>query len=306
MPKHEIINNDAVTLRIAEDSPVDKAIEVVEGSIDAVEGSVERVVEITRNNPFVIAGVALVVGSAAAYIGYKIGVKRTTLRYEEILKEEIDAAKAFHRSVDKQGYETPADAVEDLVGDAEVAQAAYQGKGDEKVPYNKPNEVKEKIAMTVPRRDQAPTNNITVNVFEAAQADADRDWDMRLEIADREANPGKPYVISHEEFTDNADQHEQTTLTYYVEDDTLVDERDMPVDNVEYLVGEDNLRRFGAGSDDSNVVLVRNEQVSMDFEITKDNRSYKKHVLGLDDEEEEAASLRHSSRRRRRDWGRDE
>jgi hypothetical protein len=60
------------------------------------------------------------------------------------------------------------------------------------------------------------------------------------------------------------------------------------------LVGDDNLR-FGYGSNDSNMVYVRNPRIEMDMEIVRSQGTYTKEVLGFDDE----AELKHSGRRRR-------
>lgn len=305
MAKKEVLNNDVVTLRVGESvtDVLDEASDTIEQTLDILENQVDRVVTVTKNNPVLIVG-ALVVGlGVGGFIAYKVAVKRTSLKYEDILTEEIAAAKSFHRRLAKEDYPTPESAVEALVPD-EVVEAvqSYQGR-EKRVPYNRPEEIVEEAP-----KDPRPPVEVVVeevkvqqnNVFVQAETDP-RDWDYRLELADREANPDQPYVISFKEFNQNEPNHEQATLTYYAMDDTLADSKDAPVDNTEYTVGDDNLTRFGHGSHDRNVVYVRNEKLSMDFEIVRSDGSYQREVLGFEPE------VRHSQRRvHRRRWSADE
>lgn len=296
MAKKEILNNDALTVRVDE-APIEAALETA-------EHVVEQVVTVTRNNPYLIAGALLVGLGVGAFVGYKVAEKRLEARFEAELGEQIAAAKSFHKRLTKEDYPTPESAVEALVPD-EVVEAvnSYQGR-EKRVPYNRPDAIVEEAP-----KDPRPPVEVVVeeavvqqNVFVQAEAEHDpRDWDYRLEVADREANPNQPYVISFEEFNENELNHEQANLSYYAQDDTLADSKDAPVDNTEYTVGDDNLTRFGHGSNDPNVVYVRNEKLSMDFEIVRSNGSYQKEVLGFEPE------VRHAHRRpNRRQWRADE
>lgn len=80
----------------------------------------------------------------------------------------------------------------------------------------------------------------------------------------------KPYVISPEEFGE-IDEYDTTSLTYYA-DGVLTDERDIPIQDVESIVGKDSLTHFGEYEDDS--VFVRNERLRTDYEILSDSRKY--------------------------------
>lgn len=306
MAKKEILNNDAVTLRVVEDGPVEavldtaeKAIDATEQALDILENQAQKVVTITKNNPLIVAGALLVGLGIGGFVAYKVTHKRLSVQFDNELSEQIDIAKAFHRRLAKEGeFESPESAVQALVPD-EVVEAvnSYKGK-DRKVPYNRPEEVVQDPRPPIVVEEVNVTNNITVD----PQNDP-RDWDYRLEVADREANPNQPYVISFEEFHQNENSNEQSTLAYYAGDDTLVDERDSPIDAVDYTVGDDNLARFGHGSNDKNVVYIRNERLGHDFEVIRSEGHYAQEVLGLD----EGVSIRHSQRREgRRQWRADE
>lgn len=98
-------------------------------------------------------------------------------------------------------------------------------------------------------------------------------------------DPDNPYVISVEEFMGNDSGYDQITISYYEEDDTLCDEREQPIPDVEGTVGSGNLQRFGVGSDDVNIVYVRNERLRTDFEICRESGSFVQKVLGISENE---------------------
>lgn len=83
-------------------------------------------------------------------------------------------------------------------------------------------------------------------------------------------NDNRPYVISPEEF---GDDYDTTTLTYYA-DGVLTDEDDEPIptEDIDELVGLDNLETFGLYEDDS--VFVRDDINKLDIEILRDESSY--------------------------------
>lgn len=297
MAKKEVVNNEALTLRLSEaplgsvENAASETMDTIEKTLDILEDGVERTERVVRNNPLVILGVAVVAAGAAGFIAWKIAEKRTTEKYEDILTQEIEAAKGFYKRMVKEGeFETPEGAVQALVPD-EVVKAvnSYQGR-DRAVPYNRPDDIPKEAPAPV--EVEVEKAEITQNVFVDARTDP-RDWDYNVEISAREANPDQPYVISFDEFVEGLPSQEQATLSYYVEDDTLADERDQPIDNTDYTVGDDNLLRFGHGSNDKNIVYVRNEKISMDFEIVRSHGSYSQEVLGIMPE----PNLRHSHRR---------
>lgn len=79
-----------------------------------------------------------------------------------------------------------------------------------------------------------------------------------------------PHVIAPDEFG-NDDEYETVSLTYYA-DGVLTDEDDIPIEDVDDLVGEDSLTHFGEYEDDS--VHVRNDRLKCDYEILYDTRNY--------------------------------
>lgn len=96
----------------------------------------------------------------------------------------------------------------------------------------------------------------------------------------------KPYILSAYEFYTGPDKddYENITIAYFAGDDTLADDAEHIVSDVENLIGKANLTRFGLGSDDPNVLYVRNETRKVDWEISLDHRGYAEVVVGLQGE----------------------
>jgi hypothetical protein len=106
-------------------------------------------------------------------------------------------------------------------------------------------------------------------------------WNYEKELANR--SPEFPYVIHQNEYNHSNLNYSKTAFTYYAIDEIISDdEDDSPVNNGDVVVGLENLK-FGHGSDDANVVYVRNDILEMDMVITRLPRSYEEEVLGLQD-----------------------
>lgn len=93
--------------------------------------------------------------------------------------------------------------------------------------------------------------------------------------------PRKPaYVISLDEFVNGEENYDKITLTYYVDDNTLADETESDIEDIEDMIGPKALSSFGLASDDPDVVYVRNDRVEVDYEVIRQFASYQGTVLG--------------------------
>lgn len=79
-----------------------------------------------------------------------------------------------------------------------------------------------------------------------------------------------PYVISPEEFSSSPPGYNAQPLDYFT-DGILADGWGVQLD-IEDTIGEEALDRFGEYVDD--IVYVRNERREIDYEVTKDPRTY--------------------------------
>lgn len=87
----------------------------------------------------------------------------------------------------------------------------------------------------------------------------------------REPTGERPYVISPDEFGE-MENYNKISLMYYA-DGVLCDDMDVPVDNIDEIVGADFASHFGEYEDDS--VFVRNDPRKCDYEILRSLREYR-------------------------------
>lgn len=104
-------------------------------------------------------------------------------------------------------------------------------------------------------------------------------------------NPDGPYIISIDEFMDDEDPYTKTELTYFDGDDTLTDTNDQIVPDIDRTIGRNNLHSWGTGTTDPEQVYIRNERLEMDFEVTKDDGTYTRKILGIMTDDEIARSM---------------
>ena len=220
-----------------------------------------------------VAGAAI--GAAVSFVVTKkvLGAKYDTLLQEEIRKtkehyerrQEQDAALIFP----PQLFEGPQSAVDALIG-------TYS-------PTNDPRPTVEEILAEVKNSDK--------NVFddEPSPDEYDQGNDDAYGIPDfiyadevAKRSPLLPYVITDEEFAEGKEGHESFSLTWYAGDSVLADDKQEIVDDVHGAVGNENLLRFGHGSNDSRIVYVRNDKRRCDFEIGLHDGNFAE-VVGLED-----------------------
>lgn len=92
-------------------------------------------------------------------------------------------------------------------------------------------------------------------------------------------------LIRRKEFFEGPpnDDYHQTSVTYYQNDDILVDATDKQLD-VAAAIGNIRPNWFGNEADDENVCYVRNTKIKIEFEVIRSQGSYAKDVLGRTDE----------------------
>jgi len=78
--------------------------------------------------------------------------------------------------------------------------------------------------------------------------------------------PFKPYVISEADYIETNLNYSKEMMSYYPEDDVLVDIDDEPVVNYSSLVG-DNLKERFEYEPDVDEIYIRNDNISRDFDI---------------------------------------
>ncbi len=123
-----------------------------------------------------------------------------------------------------------------------------------------------------------------VNIFSTPSQ-----WNEEHELAHRTSE--NPYVITVDEYVNNDFDYKQSTVTYYEEDDILSDINDVPVYNWPSLLGD---LKWGHGSNNKDVVYIRNEKHKEEWEVLLHHGSYEVEVQGLHEEDGE---LKHAQNR---------
>lgn len=238
----------------------------------------ENIVRNQRNARIFLVGAAVVGLAVGAAVTWKLTEKKLGQKYDAILDEEIVKMRAFFEQTrDKppladlaaRYVEGTAPAV-DTTSVIEAAQALgdYQGK----IPYDRiSKEAREEAAGP-------PVVNVT-NVFVEGKPMEPDDFDYEAEVANRTED--NPYVITYDEFTQNEPEYDQNTVTWYEGDDTLADDKDVPIPDAEKIIGDETNIRFGHGSRDPRIVYIRNEAMQTDFEVVQHTGSFAQAVLGF-------------------------
>lgn len=300
----------------------DVAEKAAEATADVVEETIDGVVEmveVVRNNPVALAAVGVVGLAVGAAGGYFVAMKRLAKKYEEDLAFEIEQTRNFYANVAKVTEDgeplTPQEVMDLRHGAGAAAEAVrrYQGRTEEELT-NQPgdDELDETVVTRLEERTKrermvkTETDGSTVveEKTETYNAFSDAEFDYEEEVKHRSSD--EPYIITHDEFFGNEYDLDQSKLTWFEKDATLIDEHSNPMESYDDLIGGDHLLRFGSGSKDPNIVYVRNARVGLEWEITRSKGSYLEEVLGL--QADEPDSLRHSNRnaqqRRRREFRR--
>lgn len=212
--------------------------------------------------------------------GILVGRLLTKKKYAELSKQEIKQAKEYYSA---KAEEATVEFVPVVDAKQLILDLKYESVEDSIVEATK--------SVRVPAEILEDDEEVVVSDPLA--------WDWTQQLANRSEDI--PYIIHRDEFDDSTggSEYSQLSLTYYEEDDVLVDEHSAPIDKYR-LIGEDTLQ-FGLGSGDERIVYVRNDRMQVDIEITLSPKSYASDVLGMEDESE----LRHNHQGRKRKFSDD-
>lgn len=242
------------------------AEQVAEQVAEHLEGAAEATRQLNVAGVGYFSG-GLMVGFCIGFVfGYRFN--REKIRAEELAKAEADVDKIREWYQQKATVAQPKPSVEDV-----VEERGYSTRVESPIVPTDTRPLRPPVPVTEPPT-VAPR---TVNVF-----DKDEGWDYEKELKQRNRN--HPYVIHQNEFfADEPEGYNSVTWTYYAGDQILSDEHDEVVVRPELIVGMENLKKFGHGADDPNVVYIRNDKVEMEFEVVRTLKSHAVEVLGLDE-----------------------
>lgn len=234
-----------------------------------------------------VSGVTgLVAGGAITYlVTRKTFAERAQRDIDEVkasYAERFDGKKVVNAYGDMPGPAQPGDVVRTPLGNISKAEMKQAQEFVQRLGYTTPTPVVEESSepevvveetRTVSIYDRKPDENVGREVESPLLVNYD---------ADARKAAHKPYLISHEDFHNTETEWDKMSIMYYEDDDVLTDEKDKPVDDIEYLIGEEHLDFFGLRSGgDKNQVFIRNPQLSSDFEVTRHAGAYTEVVLGI-------------------------
>lgn len=255
----------------------------------------------TRTDVRVISAASAVVGAVG---GYAVAAKRLKKKYETFAQEEIASIKRAYLMRAKEGpFSDPTSAAAVLIPEGEDAEGVEFSTVEDtasseaatlskELGYTENDQPSQRVdyrsfSQTDEERN-GPAEEVTLNVFEDHAVDPD-EAEAEEPSLFGPRDPEKPYIIQTEEFFEDRPEFSKVTITYYDGDDTLLDEREMPIDDANRVVGQDNLDAFSSGKvsakDDPHTVYIRNEKMSTDFEIVKEKGKYTVMVLGMRESE---------------------
>lgn len=263
---------------------------------------VDEIKALTKLQKAIFVAGASMAAVGGAVVGYTVALRTLNekLREEadEAIQEEIQKTKDILESVKQptQEFQTPEEALAALHPEKSNVETATEAllKYAQKHELEQVDEIQKFLDRPLSESIREDAENeglieVAENVF-TNHAVEHGEWIWADEIEDRD--PDTPYIIHRDEFNGDEFGYSQTQMTYFEGDGVLMEDvRGERVDDIAKMVGASNLTKFGHGSDDENVVYIRNVPLEMEIEVTRSPGKYAVEVLGFDDSD----SLSHSS-----------
>jgi hypothetical protein len=202
----------------------------------------------------------LTLGIAAGAAGMFLYGKK---KFDAELQSEVDALKEYY---DKKDNKTP-------VG-KKVSKQTYSSPKVQNVDREKEDDPRLSKQITDYNKVLEYTKNKQVSYGQTEEG-------MKERVGEK-----PPYVISDVEMYEGRPEYDKVTLTYYAGDDTLADEDDYTITDVDLILGTMNLDLFGTECEDPDMLHVRNERLGSDYEIIKTESKYGEVVLNLNEGED--------------------
>lgn len=268
----------------------DLAEEVVEDVVEELRELPEEIMELPRKvrlrKEWLIPA-AIVGGVAAAGVGIGFAIQR--FKKQKALVAELQD-RDYHREREHRHAMAQVNARLGELRKQGVIVKTDDEDDEIKVHDNDDPTVEEFLAQqltgdeTDAPSDEAQSDGGRQNIFR--NGEPVEEFDIVKEAANRDET--KPYIISSDEYFDEEREYRNATLTYYVGDQVLCDEKNVPFYSeaeIDDVVGVANLR-FGYGTNDPNAVYIRNNKLEVEYEVIRDSGRFDVEVLGHDVEDD--------------------
>jgi gas vesicle protein len=203
-------------------------------------------------------------GAAGVFVGMKLAEKKADEKYEKIIQEEITSIRERLGQKKKQ-------LMENVEGMDEEISASVQTK-----EKNRPIALKEYEKKMKEMGYDKLDNEKDPDFYKYQEMSRDSIARSRME----------PHVITYEEFNETMEEYDKVSINFYEDDEILTDENDEVIPYPVDVIGSEALNMFGEGSEDPEIVYVRNDKMGTDYEIARLSKSYAETVLGYTDSTE--------------------
>lgn len=267
-------------------------------------------------NKLIAAGLGLV--GYGAVLGWAITgdaldakMKGNQLLLGDIIKKQAEDLKTTRELLLKSGYPTSSvGTVKPVVVEEEKPFEVDEPKpGFVRYDQLVPGQVDEQLRGETPEQTRTNLNGLIEGYTENPE---DREAFVKMAavtLQDTAPDNTPPFVISHQTYSwdeDEGDEYEKAVLTYYPDNQILLDDTDEPVEqkSIDGLVGWKNLDRFGDQSDSADTVYIRNRRHRTDYEVVRSYDELPLHVqAGLGKVEFDSRQAAGLTRFRRSDVG---
>lgn len=216
----------------------------------------------------------VVMFAIGATIGSVVTWKLIKHKYEQIADEEIQSVKEEYKGLmvkmkkmlcDSATYTDPQESNETTSDDNEDDE--YYSDDDDRDFTEKEKQQIEYYKLTSKYRGMY--NDIEDDENNKEGDEGEHEFDNGVPYING------PYVITPDDFSCSPPGYNAQTLDYF-SDGVLADDWGVVLD-IDETIGEENLDHFGEYVDD--ILYIRNERTEIDYEVTKDPRTYDEVVL---------------------------
>lgn len=229
-------------------------------------------------------------GAVSGAVATYIFMKNQQAKLERSTQEEINAVKMEYKSLankQDQDDETDEEESEDSTDDDEddrVDTYNYAARSEKLRKANRARAEEKKIYRSVKNQDylddmiDEEEDDDYDDIDDDLESDPSIDHDYWPEDFDHpiEGAANTPYSIDSNTFANTNNHYDKITLIWYSVDDILADEdNERIIDDA--IIGSD--WRTQVGKYEPDVAYIRNDGISVDYEIIKENLSYFKDAL---------------------------
>ena len=205
--------------------------------------------------------------TAGAAIGSVVTWKVIKTKYEQISNEEIESVREEYQRLTKIMRMEIDACRKATAAHTKVDNAVDEDDDEDDIDYPDDDD----RDFTEKEKEQVEYYKITSRYRGSYEENNENNEEGEEDGDDEVPYVNGPYVITPEDFASSPPGYNCCPLDYY-KDGTLADGWGVPMD-IEETIGEEALDHFGEYVDD--VVYVRNERLELDYEVTRDPRTYK-------------------------------